>query len=247
MTPRIKLTSVLLIALLGVLALSACAGPTTVNTSPEQSHTIAVTGSGVAYGKPDIAVAQIGVESRDADPARAVSDANEKMDAILSAIKSLGVDDQDMQTTNFSVFAQQDTDPDTGRPKGTYTYVVNNTLSVTVRDLSKVGDVLGKAVNAGANSINSVAFTLSDSAALESEARDKAMADAKARAEQLAKAAGVMLDKPMNINEYTSGPIPYAADYKAAPALGLGGGGPVPVSTGQIQINLQVSITYLIK
>ena len=73
------------------------------------------------------------------------------------------------------------------------------------------------------------------------------MADAKARAEQLAKAAGVTLDQPMSINEYTAGPIPYVAEVKAAPALGVGGGEPVPVSTGQIQVNLQVSVTYIIQ
>ena len=123
--------------------------------------------------------------------------------------------------------------------------MVNNTLNVTVRDLKMVGDVLGKAVGAGANSINGVIFSVSDTAALEAEARDKAMADAKARAEQLARAAGVTLDQPMSINEYTAGPIPY--EVKAAPALGVGGGETVPVSTGQIQVNLQVTVTYIIK
>jgi hypothetical protein len=244
-----KIKSLFLIAVLGALVLSACQGTVAPATSSaEQPHTISVTGNGIAYGTPDIAVAQIGIEERHSDPAKAVSNANEKMSAIMAAIKGLGVEDKDLQTSNFSVYAQQDTDPDTGRALGTYTYVVDNTLNVTVRDLTKVGDVLGKAVGAGANSINGVSFSLSDQTALEAQARDKAMADAKARAEQLAKAAGVTLDKPMTINEYSSGPIPYSADYKAAPALGLGGdGGPVPVSTGQMQINLQVSVTYIIK
>jgi uncharacterized protein YggE len=248
MNRSIKLTTVIMVALLGLLTLSACGAPAAASgTSQEQPHTISVTGNGVAYGKPDIATAQIGVQSRNADPAQAVDDANAKMNAIVTALKGLGIDEKDIQTTNFSVSAQQDVDPETGKVKDTFTYVVDNTVSVTVRDLSKVGDVLGKAVGAGANSIYGVNFSVSDQSALEAAARDKAMADAKARAEQLAKAAGVTLDKPMTISEYSSGPIPYAADYKSAPALSAGGGGPVPVSTGQIQVNLQVSVIYIIK
>ncbi len=241
--------SLLSLALLGAVALSACAAPVAGSAnSAEQPHTISVTGNGVAYGAPDMAVVMIGVEVRDTDPAAAVDKANEKMTSIMAAIKGLGIEDKDLQTTNFSVFAQQDFEPETGRPTGEFTYVVNNTLNVTVRDLSKVGDVLGKAVGAGANAIHGVNFSVSDTAKLEAEAREKAMADAKARAEQLAKAAGVTLDQPMNINEYTSGPIPFVAEMKAP--VGFGGGAaaaPVPVSTGQIQVNLQVNVTYIIK
>jgi uncharacterized protein YggE len=116
-----------------------------------------------------------------------------------------------------------------------------------VRDLSKVGDALGKAVAAGANSINGVSFTVSDQTALEAEARDKAMADAKARAEQLAKAAGVTLDKPMQISESFNNPIPYAVNVRAADSAGVAAQNPVPVQAGQIQVNLQVSVTYIIK
>jgi uncharacterized protein YggE len=246
MNRKLKLASVLLVALVGLSTLSACAAPAAAQNDQPQPHTLSVTGYGVAYGAPDIASVQIGAQTRDADPARAVEDANAKMNAIIAALKALGIEDKDILTTNFSVTVQQDYDPETGQPKDTYTYIVDNTVSVTVRDLTKVGDVLGKAVGAGANNIYGVSFTVSDMTALEAEARDKAMADAKARAEQLAKAAGVALDAPMNINEYSSGPIPYTADYKAAAAAGVGGG-PVPVSSGQVQVNLQVSVTYIIK
>ncbi len=244
MNRSIKLTTALMAALVGVLTLSACAAPA-AGTTPEQPHTVTVNGNGVAYGKPDVAAVQIGVQSRDADPARAVEDANAKMASIMTALTGLGIDEKDVQTINFSVSAQQDFDPETGQPKNTFTYIVDNTVSVTVRDLGQVGEVLGQSVGAGANSIYGVSFSVSDMSALEAEARNKAMADAKARAEQLAQAAGVTLDQPLTISEFSSGPIPYAADYRIAEAVG--GGAPVPVSTGQVQINLQVSVTYLIK
>jgi uncharacterized protein YggE len=236
--------SVLLLSVVVGMALSACTTPVTVNTAP-QPNTIAVTGNGIAYGQPDMAAVIIGAETRDVDPAKAVDDNTAKMNAIISALKELGIEEKDIQTSNFSVNAQQDYDQ-TGQPKGTFTYVVNNSLTVTLRDLTKVGQALGKAVGAGANSINGVSFSVNDPAALEAQARDKAMADAKARAEQLAKAAGVTLGAPVSISEFTSGPIPYEAKGFAA-ADAAGGGAPVPVSNGQIQVNLQVNVTYLIK
>ena len=228
--------------LLGALALSACAGPTTLLKEP-QPRTISVTGTGIAYGAPDIAVAQIGVQSRDGDPARAVEANNQKMSRIIEALGKLGVEARDIQTSNFSVSAQQDYDPETGRALETITYLVDNTVAVTVREPAKLGEVLGQTVSNGANSIYGVNFSLSDSTALTAEARDKAMADAKARADQLAAAAGVSVVRPMTIGEFSSGPV-FAADM----AYGKGGGaGPVPVAVGQYQITMQVSVVYEIK
>ena len=224
--------------------MSACGTPVAGSSDTPQTHTISVTGNGIAYGTPDIAIASVGVQTRNENPGAAVSDNTSKMNAIIAALKELGIEDKDIQTTNFSVYAQQNYDP-SGQATN-ITYVADNTVNVTVRDLNKVGDTLGKAVAAGANNIYGVSFSVSDRSKLEAEARDKAMADAKARAEQLAKAAGVTLGEPMSIGEYTSGPAPYAADVRS---LGVGGGGgaPVPVSTGQIQVSLQVSVTYVIK
>lgn len=244
MNRKMTFASVSLVALLGLLTFSGCATPSTASNGEPQPHTITVNGNGIAYGTPDIATAQIGVQIRDQDPVKAVSGSTDKMNAIMAALKELGIEEKDIQTSNFSIYAQQDFDPKTGNPKDTFTYVADNTLTVTIRDLSKVGQVLGKVVEAGANNIYGVSFSVDDPAKLEAEARDKAMADAKVRAEQLAKAAGVTLGVPMNITEYTAGPIyPYVAMREAA----VGMGGEVPVSSGQIQISLQVSVTYIIK
>ncbi len=245
-TPKIK--SFMFIAVLGALVLAACGTPLApaAQTSPsEQPHTITVTGNGSAYGTPDKAVATVGIEERNRDAKEAVGTANAKMNAIMDAMKALGIDPKDLQTTNFSIYAQQDYSPD-GTPLTTYTYVVNNTLNIIIRDLGKVGEVLGQAIEAGANSVGGVSFGVEDQTALEAQARDLAMADAKARAEQLARAAGVTLDTPMTISEYTSGPIMYASDVKAV-GLGAGGSAPVPVASGQLQVTMQVNVTYIIK
>lgn len=243
---KTKLISLVMVAVLGLLTLSACGAPAAVSgQESQQPHTISVTGNGIAFGSPDIAVAIIGVHTQNENPSTALSENTDKMNAVIAALKGLGIEEKDIQTSNFSIYAQQNFEPNTGKPT-TITYMADNSVTVKIRDLSKVGDALGKAVAAGANTINGVNFTVSDQSKLEAEARDKAMADAKARAEQLAKAAGVSLGEPMTISESINAqPIPYAADIKALSAGG--GGGPVPVSTGQIQVNLQVSVTYVIK
>lgn len=244
------LASVLMLTAIGLLALSACASPALAQTvapptptdqSQAQPHTIVVTGSGTAMGAPDIATAQIGVQTRDADAVKAVSANTTKMTAIIAALKAQGIDEKDIQTANFSVSAQQDVDAN-GQPKGTMTFIVDNTVNITVRDLSKVGQVLSASVDAGANNIYGVSYSVADRTALEAQARDAAMADAKARATQLAKDAGTTLDAPITISEVVSnGPIPFAFD-RAAGAVAQSA--PVPVQSGQISVQIQVDVTY---
>lgn len=254
MKPSFTLGSILMLAAIGMLALSGCAAPaqaqTTTATSAQvvtpaaptdQPHTIAVTGSGTAYGAPDIATAQIGVQTRDADAVKAVSANTAKMTAIIAALKAQGISDKDIQTTNFSVSAQQDVDAN-GQPKGTMTFIVENTVNITVRDLTKVGEVLSASVDAGANTIYGVTYSVADQAALEGQARDMAMADAKARAAQLAKDAGTTLDGPITISEtMNNGPEPF---FARASAPAAGGSAPVPVQSGQISVQIQVNVTY---
>ena len=238
--------SVLLLAVISMLVLSGCATPAAAQTSTptaptDQPHTIAVTGSGIAYGTPDIATAQIGVMTRDADAVKAVAANTTKMTAIIAALKAQGIAEKDIQTTNFSVSAQQDVDPN-GQPRGTMTFIVANTVSITVRDLTKVGQALSASVDAGANTIYGVGYSVADHAALESQARDTAMADAKARATQLAKDAGTTLDAPITISEViNNGPEPF---FGARGAPSVAQSAPVPVQTGQIQVQIQVNVLY---
>jgi uncharacterized protein len=238
--------SILMLAAAGMLVLSACASPAQAQTSTptpaaDQSHTISVTGAGTAYGAPDIATAQIGVQTRDPDAVKATGANTTKMTAIITALKAQGIQEKDIQTTNFSVSAQQDVDA-SGQPKGTMTFIVENTVNITVRDLSKVGEVLSASVDAGANNIYGVSYSVADQSGLEAKARDQAMADAKARATQLAKDAGTTLDGPITISEtMNNGPIPYFAARGAAVAPSSA---PVPVQSGQISVQIQVNVTY---
>jgi uncharacterized protein len=238
---------IMLLGVAAMLLLSACAAPVTAQSTPgaEQPRTISVVGSGIAYGSPDVATVQVGVQTRGTDPGQAVSTNSERMEALIAAIRAMGIAQNDIQTTNFSVYAQQDYDPRTGQPSETITYVVDNTVSITVRDLEDLGDVLTGAVSNGANSVYGVSFSVADRGALEAEAREKAMADARARAQHLAQVAGVTLGEPHNISEQFSGGGPIPVYYARDAAVGMGG--QVPVETGQIGVNLQVAVTYVIR
>jgi len=176
------------------------------------------------------------------------SDENTRqMAAVLSALKALGVADADIRTSNYSIVIDQPVQPD-GTLSETREYVITNTVTVTFRDLSRVGEGLQAAITAGANQVSNIAFSLEDTAELSAQARDKAMSDAQVRAEQLAAAASVTLDVPYNINEsYSFVPLARSLDF------GIGGGGdvaqaaPVPVQSGQIMVQVDVNVTYLIK
>ena len=233
---KTKLIPVILITL---FALTACSSAI---TNPPQPNTISVSGSGTAKGSPDIATVNIGVMTRNDDPTKAVNENNSKMNAIMGAMKDLGIEAKDIQTTNFSIRAEQQYDQ-----KGkiiNVTYVANNSVSITVRDLNKIGDVLGKSVSSGANNIHGVNFGVSDPEKLQVQARDKAMANAKAKAEQMAKAAGATIDKVMTISEVSyNSPMPLALSGVAR-AVDVES---VPVSAGQFEVSVQVSVVYIIK
>jgi uncharacterized protein len=240
-----KAVSIMLVAVGGMMLVSACAAPVTAqsgNTS-DTPRTITVTGSGTAFGRPDRATIQVGVQTRNTDPGQAVSTNSDRMADLIAAIKAMGVAERDIQTTNFSVYAQQDYDPRTGQPSETITYVVDNTVSITVRNLDDLGEVLSGAVDAGANNIYGVNFSVANRAALEVEAREQAMADARQRAEELARVAGVTLDVPLTISEQFNGVGPVHAQRDMA----AGAGGQVPIETGQIGVDLFVTVTYIIR
>jgi hypothetical protein len=229
-TKSITLTVLLTLAIL----LSACSP-----ASQEKSvRTLSVNGSAQISLTPDIAFITIGFHSEDPSAAEAVAQNNAKAQAITDALKAKGVDEKDIRTINFSIYPQDDYSPE-GQKIGTR-YMVDNNVYVTLRDLSKVGEMIGAAVDAGANSINGIQFDVADKTPLLAQGRQAAVDNARLQAEELAKAAGVELGEVQSISFYNSVPAPFYADVKAA---GIGGGG-VPISAGELTITVDVSVIY---
>ena len=239
-------TKFYLVALIALLALgiSAC-GPTSVNQQAlPPLRTVSVTGAGSANLVPDIAYIYVGVHTEKPSAAGAVDENNAQTQKMIKALKDFGIDAKDIRTTNFSIWPQDKYDPMTGTPTGEKTYVVDNTVYVTVRDLGKLGDLLDTVIAAGANTVNSIQFDVADKSEALKQARAEAVKDAAAQAQELADAAGVKLGEIQSIGFFDSQPTPV---YD-----GKGGGGAVaaaavPIQPGQLTFTVTVSMTYEIK
>jgi uncharacterized protein YggE len=160
----------------------------------------------------------------------------------MAAIKGFGIADEDVKTSNFSVYPRQIYGPE-GEIIDTQ-YIVQNTVVVTVKDLDILGELLGAVVDAGANTINGITFDLSDRETAIAQAMESAMENAKTRAETLATAAGATLGDVQLISSYVGGGGYTVAASKAA-YDGVGGAGvEVPVSPGEMEIQVDVSVVY---
>jgi uncharacterized protein len=237
---RTKLSMLGLILVL-VFVLSAC------GTAAAQPRTLNVSGSGTVYLTPDIAYVYVGVHTDDPDLATAVSKNNTQAQALVDALKKAGIDAKDIQTSNFSVYTNGNTgfDKATGQATNTGTYYsVDNSVYVTMRDLTQMGKILSTAVSSGANSINSIQFDVADKTKAMAQARLKAMTNASSLAAELAQTAGLKLGAIQNVTYSDNSPMPY---------YGMGGGGSgapnasVPIQPGQTQISVTVSVTYVIQ
>ena len=226
------------------LVLSAC-GPTTIRQEAAPPvRLLTINGLGQVELAPDIAYIYIGVHTEGESASEAVAANNTQTEALIAALTDAGVDAKDIRTTNFNIWPSTPYGPD-GQQLSTI-YMVDNNVYVTVRELDGLGDMLDSAIEAGANSINSIQFDVADKTEAMKEARAKAVENAKEQAQELAEAAGVELGEIQSVNFYDSQPYPIYAGGKG------GGGGyaveaAVPVQPGQLTLAVTVSLSYDIK
>ena len=217
-------------------------------TGTNPPRTLTVTGLGTVKLTPDVATMTLGVRTTDPSPSAAVEANTALIEAVIKSLTESGVPEEDIQTTNFSIYSYEDyafTD-ENGKPRLSYT--VENTVNVTVRDLDTIGDLLSAAIEAGANSIWGIYFDVSDRSAALIEARSMAVDAAKAQAAELAGLAGVTLGEILSIS---SGAYGYYPPYQS---YGIGGGGgaeaalaSVPVSPGLISVSIDVVMVFEIQ
>ena len=226
----IPLPSMIAAAFAGAMLLAA---PAMAQEMKQPVRTITIQGEGSVTAKPDTASVNAGVVT-EAETAREALTANtDKMSKVFSAIKSAGIAEDDIRTSNFSVspvYSHSPRKPDGSQEEPKITgYRAFNNVSVIIRDLTKVGAVLDELVTAGANNVNGVNFYIDDTQALTDKARTQAVEDALRRATLLTQAASANLGKVITISEnggYTPQPVMMmraeAADFggKAAPVAG---------------------------
>lgn len=240
----------LMLLMVAALALVACAPAQSALAGQQRAAQTApavtggqltVVGSGEAFGEPDQAQVQIGVETFSPTVGEATADNQAALDAVMAALDEAGIPARDIQTSNYSVWAEQ-IYGDRG-PEGIAGYRVSNLVTVTIRDITLVDEVLGAVTEAGANAIHGVMFSVADTAALQAEARANAVANADARAQSLAELAGVTLGEPIIVSEIIQSPA-YPMGFGGGMAVAQESAAGPGISPGQLSYQMQVQITY---
>jgi uncharacterized protein len=244
---------VVAVAVLAYVAVTPRLAPAQANAAPislspaQQATTdsggIFVSGSGKVNLKPNIATASIGVDITAATLGDATAQSNTRMSSLIDKLKALGIADQDIKTTNYSItpITQQ---PRSGGTPSISGYRVSNQVSITIRKIDDTGKVLDAVVAAGANNIYGISFGVDNPTPYQQQARAAAIKDAQDKATQLAKAANVTLGKVISINEGTTAPIPV---FRAAAAPLAAGSSEVPVETGQLEIDVSVEMRFAVQ
>jgi uncharacterized protein YggE len=220
-----------------VIAAMLLAAPALAQTVPPPA--VSVTGEATVSVAPDQAQIDGGVTS-DARTAREAAEANNAaMGKVLQALKGAGIEEKDFQTSRLSLQPQYA--PNRTGPSPVTGYRASNRVTVRVRDVSKVAGVIDVLVGAGANDIGGINFTVSQPSKHLDDAREKAVADARRKAEIYARAAGVTLGEPLSISE-EGAPAPLFRGKMAAPmAAGA------PVAQGEETLSVTVSVSWAIK
>ncbi|OGO43964.1 MAG: hypothetical protein A2137_05605 [Chloroflexi bacterium RBG_16_58_8] len=211
-----------------------------------QQEGIWVNGEGKVTAVPDVAILSVGIQAQEASVARAQAEASGAMDRVMKALKDGSVMSKDIQTQNFNI--QKVTRWDNNKQQEIVLgYQVTNMVTAKIRDIASAGSVIDAVTAAGGDltRVNSIGFTVDNPAPYQAQARQKAVADAAARAKQLADTAGIKLGKPTYVteNSYVPGPIYRATMEAAAPAPAPA---PTPVSPGEMDITANVQIAYAI-
>ena len=204
---------------------------------------ITVSGTGKVNVKPDIAQVQVGVVSDAPLASDALTRNNKDMAALLDMLKAKGIEERDAQTTSFNVGPRYEYDPQGRRQPKLVGYQVTNMVQVRVRKLTQLGELLDVLVRTGANQVHGISFSVDEPEKLLGKARQEAVVQAKASAEEFATAAGVKVGRPLLIQEQsTSVPFPQPMQMMARGMAAADAA--VPVAAGEQTLSTQVTVTY---
>jgi len=265
----IILTSSLLLVALLTTGITGCSSnnppeegsqtPTARSSLPEvnvslnnQVEGIWVSGTGKVAVSPDIAILRLGIETQEVTVGEAQVKASEAMDKVKTALIESGVAEKDMQTQNFRIRQRTRWD-DEQQQEVVIGYRVTNDVVAKIRDMEKIGDIIDAVVAAGGDytRIDDLSFSVDEPSTYYDEAREKAMAEAKAKAEKIAGLAGMKLGEPTYINESASTPYLGGMGYEMAVPAPTPAPAPIivetpPISPGEIEISVNMQIAYSI-
>ncbi|MBI1902504.1 MAG: SIMPL domain-containing protein [Planctomycetia bacterium] len=220
----------------------SCLGPALAGAA-EIERTISVTGQGRAFSPPDMAAIHTGVVTEDKTASQALAKNNKAMAALLDVLKEHKIAAKDVQTSSFHVAPVYKQDERGRTLPEIVAYRVTNQVRVHVRNLPDLGEVLDAIVQAGSNQVSGISFGIDDPTGVLNQARNRAVADARSRAELFAQAAGVRVGKVLTIaDSQTYVPRPeFFARGAEAQAAG------VPIATGEQEVQAAVHIVFALE
>ncbi len=226
------------LALAGAMAMAMLLS---LATAAHAGGKITVMGEGAISSTPDMATIMLGVTSQGETAGAALTDNSRQVQEILARLTAAGIEARDMQTSGLSLNPQFDYDQSaSGKLPDILGYMVTNNVTVIVRDLPKLGQVLDEVVQGGANTFNGLTFGLSEPTPALDEARKKAVADAHRKADLYATAVGAKVGQIVSIAENSGYAEPAPMFRMAADSAGA----PVPVAAGELRVTAIVTIEY---
>ena len=224
---------------------------------PDSYRSFSVNAEGKAVAVPDIAFFTFGVLTEGgADIANLQKENTEKVNKAIAFLKSLEIDSKDIKTENYNLDPRYEYSscpantekPVPCPPPKIVGYTINQSVSVKIRDFAAIGDALSGVVKNGANDVSGLSFQIDDPFTVETKARSEAIAKAKVKAKNIARAGGFRVGRLLAIDEGFSGPV-YGMRFEAAlMADGKAAGAPAPaIEPGSEEVMINVTLRYEIK
>jgi len=210
----------------------------------QDQNQISVSGTGKVYVKADIATVSLGMKTEGYNLKDIIKTNVDAMNNIVKGLKELGIEEKDLQTTEYNIYPKYNWTKDKGTvPDG---YTISQSVSVKIRDFAKIGDVFKVSIDNKANVVGGLQFTIENPEKVRQEARAKAILQAKENANNLAKESGIKLGKLINVYEgYSPSPIMYSSKMG-----GMGGAemsSAPDIQVGQQEVSVTINLTYQVK
>ncbi|MDI9458172.1 SIMPL domain-containing protein [Candidatus Darwinibacter acetoxidans] len=206
-----------------------------------QPASIQVTGTAVVTATPDIAYITLGVETQDLSADKAAQENANLMAQVLAALEELGLTEKELATSGYNIYGStQVINRGTDKEETVTTYWVTNRINITTRDLDSIGEIVDRAVKAGANQVQGITFDVEDKQAMQLEALKNAVRQGMAKAEAMAEAAGLTLGALVNMSEsYSSyAPLVSAVAYRAEASAGTS------ITAGDVEVSATVQMEF---
>jgi uncharacterized protein YggE len=210
---------------------------------PQLPQGISVVGEGIVLAQPNVVRITLGAEVFDQLLANAQAEAARRMDAVVSKLKASGIPDTDIRTVSFNISPQYDQQG--GQNPVLRGYQVQNLVEVKSTNVAGLGALLDDVVSSGATRVFGIGFESDDMESLKNQARDQAMTNARAKADQLARDAGVSLGRPITVEESDIGGVNPV--QQNAPRAALAAAPSTPIQPGQLQVSTTVRVVWAIQ